>query len=131
MNVEKLSVSLPKDLAQELNKFMEENAIGDRSKVFQIALRNFLDENERGDTVVYGIITVVYDESEASGDFLEMQHEYLDKIISTMHIHLNEKECMEAIAVKGTKSELVNLNSKLSQLRGVKKSRLLISYEVK
>ncbi|MCI2414338.1 MAG: CopG family ribbon-helix-helix protein [Candidatus Aramenus sp.] len=131
MNVEKLSVSLPKELVQELNKFMEKNAIGDRSKIFQIALRNFLDENEKDNAVVYGIINVVYDEHEASWDFLELQHEYLDKIISTMHLHLNERDCMEAIAVRGTRSELVNLNSKLSQIRGVKKSRLLISYEVR
>jgi CopG family nickel-responsive transcriptional regulator len=131
MNVEKISVSLPKELVQELEDFMKNNLAGDRSKIFQIALRNYLDENEPDSNIVYGIINVVYDEKIATEDFLTLQHENLDKIISTLHIHINERDCMEAIAVKGTKSDLVTLNSKLSQLRGIKKSRLLISYEEK
>lgn len=129
MNVEKISVSLPKDLVQELENFMKSNLASDRSKIFQIALRNYLDENEQDTKIVYGIINVVYDEKIATEDFLTLQHENLDKIISTLHIHINERDCMEAIAVRGTKSDLVTLNSKLSQLRGIKKSRLLISYE--
>jgi len=129
MNVEKISVSLPKDLVQELEDFMKSNLASDRSKIFQIALRNYLDENEQDTKIVYGIINVVYDEKMATEDFLTLQHENLDKIISTLHIHINERDCMEAIAVRGTKSDLVTLNSKLSQLRGIKKSRLLISYE--
>ncbi|AWR94737.1 CopG family ribbon-helix-helix protein [Acidianus brierleyi] len=129
MNVEKISVSLPKDLVQELENFMKSNLASDRSKIFQIALRNYLDENEQDTKIVYGIINVVYDERMATEDFLTLQHENLDKIISTLHIHINERDCMEAIAVRGTKSDLVTLNSRLSQLRGIKKSRLLISYE--
>ncbi|MEM3209364.1 MAG: nickel-responsive regulator, partial [Saccharolobus sp.] len=49
-------------------------------------------------------------------------------IISTLHLHVTERLCIEAIAVKGEKSRLVELNNKLAQIRGILKARLLVSY---
>ncbi|BDB97305.1 MAG: CopG family ribbon-helix-helix protein [Saccharolobus sp.] len=128
MNVEKISISLPKDLYKELEDFINSRGIGDRSKVLQIALRNYLDENRGGNELVYGVINLVYDHELASEFLTEVQHEYNSYIISTLHIHANERICIEAIAVKGEKSKLVELTNKLSQARGILKARLLISY---
>lgn len=121
---EKISISIPRELNERLEKYLRENGIGDRSKVFQIALRNYLDENEDSDSFVYGIINLVYDES--APNITDFQHEHSDKIISVLHIHVGD-ECIEALAVKGKKKDLVELSSKLSQLRGVKKVRLIVS----
>ncbi|AWR97535.1 DUF2811 domain-containing protein [Acidianus sulfidivorans JP7] len=124
MSAEKISVSMPRDLLQQLENFMKESLIMDRSKVFQIAIRNFLDENLSEEKEVVGIINIVYDES-STQDITKTEHEKLISIISTLHIHLNENECMEAIAVKGKKKDLIELSSALSQIRGVKKVKLL------
>ncbi|PVU76050.1 nickel-responsive regulator [Acidianus hospitalis] len=129
MNVEKISVSIPKDIMEQLDKFMKTSSSLDRSKIFQIAIKNFLDENSLEDVDVVGIINIIYDD-EVTDEITKLQHEKLSSIISTLHIHLNEKECMEAIAVKGKKSDLVKLISSLSQIKGVKKAKLL-TYEVK
>jgi metal-responsive CopG/Arc/MetJ family transcriptional regulator len=37
-----------------------------------------------------------------------------------MHIHIGEKECLEAIAVKGKASEIRELSDELATKRGVK-----------
>jgi CopG family nickel-responsive transcriptional regulator len=129
MNVEKISVSIPKDIMEQLDKFMKTSSSLDRSKIFQIAIKNFLDENSLEEVDVVGIINIIYDD-EVTDEITKLQHEKLSSIISTLHIHLNEKECMEAIAVKGKKSDLVKLTSSLSQIKGVKKAKLL-TYEVK
>jgi len=128
MSSEKISVSIPKELSERLKKYLEEKKISDRSKVFQIALRNYLDENEDSEAFVYGIINLVYDEANTN-EINEFQHENEDKIISVLHIHVG-KECIEAIAVKGRKKDLVEMTSKLSQLKGVKKARLIVSTTV-
>ncbi len=128
MNVEKISVSIPKDVMEKLDEFMKASSYLDRSKIFQIAIKNFLDENSPDDVEVFGILNIVYDD-EVTDNITKLQHERLSSIISTLHIHLNEKECMEAIAVKGKKSDLVKLTSSLSQIKGVKKAKLL-TYEV-
>jgi len=128
MSSEKISISIPKELSERLKKYLEEKKINDRSKVFQIALRNYLDENEENENFVYGIINLVYDEEEAT-EINEFQHENEDKIISVLHIHVG-KDCIEAIAVKGKKKDLVEMTLKLSQLKGVKKARLIVSTTV-
>jgi len=46
-------------------------------------------------------------------------------------LHVNERLCIEAIAVKGEKSKLVELNNRLGQIRGILKARLLISFLMK
>lgn len=91
-------------------------------------MRNYLDENRDGNEIIYGIINLVYDHEEASEALTEIQHEYNDSIISTLHLHVSEKICIEAIAVKGEKRKLVELNNKLGQIRGILKARLLISF---
>ena len=121
---EKISISIPKELSERLERYLEEKRISDRSKIIQIALRNYLDENEDGENFVYGIINLVYDEN--ADNVTEFQHEHEDKIVSVLHIHVG-KECIEAVAVKGKKKDLVELSSKLSQLKGVKKVRLIVS----
>lgn len=124
MSAEKISISIPRDLLEQLETFMNSSSIKDRSKIFQIALRNFLDENSAADDNVVGILNIIFDD-ESTEEITKLQHEKLISIISTLHIHLNEKECMEAIAVRGKKKELVELASALSQVRGVKKVKLL------
>lgn len=49
-----------------------------------------------------------------------IQHHYTDIIFSTMHIHLSERDCLEAIAVKSDAAEIRKLSDKLSAKRGVK-----------
>ncbi|BAB66592.1 CopG family ribbon-helix-helix protein [Sulfurisphaera tokodaii] len=121
---EKISISIPRELYERLERYLKEKQIVDRSKIFQIAIRNFLDENESSDTFVYGIINLVYDED--ASEVTKFQHEHEDKIISVMHIHVGN-ECIEALAVKGKKRDLVELTAKLSQLKGVKKVRFIVS----
>jgi metal-responsive CopG/Arc/MetJ family transcriptional regulator len=46
---------------------------------------------------------------------------------STMHIHLSEKDCLEAIAVKGDAEEIRKLSNELSSTRrGVKILKTMI-----
>lgn len=125
MNVEKISVSIPKELYERLEKYMQSNGISDRSKILQTALRDFLDENEKDQTYVIGIVNLVYDYA-STDKVTTIQHEYEDKIISVLHLHKGEK-CVEAIAVKGMKSELVDLVSKLTSVKGVSKVKLIVS----
>ncbi|BFH74551.1 CopG family ribbon-helix-helix protein [Sulfurisphaera javensis] len=121
---EKISISIPRELYERLERYLREKQVVDRSKVFQVSLRNYLDENEDSDSFVYGIINLVYDED--ATEVTKFQHEHEDKIISVLHIHVGQ-QCIEAIAVKGKKKDLVELTSKLSQIKGVKKVRFIVS----
>jgi CopG family nickel-responsive transcriptional regulator len=44
-----------------------------------------------------------------------------------MHIHISEKDCLEAIAVKGKVSEIRKLSDELATKRGVKTLKTIIA----
>nr|WP_156017831.1 nickel-responsive regulator [Sulfuracidifex metallicus] len=107
---------------------MEKNKAGDRSKIVQLALRNFLDENKESDAFTYSVISVIYDFITAESEFTKVQHEYAELIMSNMHVHVSARECMEAIFVKGRKSEVMKLIGSINQIKGIKKVKPTFSY---
>ncbi len=125
---EKISVSIPRELLKELEQFMVDKRSGDRSKIIQLALKNFLDENKESDEFVYGVISVVYDFEVAETDFTRVQHEHEEVIMSNSHVHVSQKECMEAIFVRGKRSEIINLVKELNKIKGIKKVKPTFSY---
>ncbi len=125
---EKISVSMPREMLKELEEFMGKSSSGDRSRIIQLALKNFLDENKESEDFVYGVINVIYDFDEAEGDFTRVQHEHEMVIISNSHVHVSSKECMEAIFVKGKKSDILKLVMELNKVKGIKKVKPIFSY---
>lgn len=50
----------------------------------------------------------------------DIQHEYIDLISSTTHVHLDERNCLEILAVKGEVKSIQSLAKRLMAERGVK-----------
>jgi len=96
-----------------------------RSKAVQDAVRLFVSEKkwlreEKG--VQAGVLMLIYDH-EARGlesALTHIQHHHAHVICSTMHIHLSERDCLEAIAVEGDADEVRTLSDELSSRKGVK-----------
>jgi len=59
-------------------------------------------------------------------ELTEVQHHHSSLISSTMHIHISEKDCLEAIAVRGKASEIRKLSNELTTKRGVKILKAMI-----
>ncbi|QKQ99640.1 CopG family ribbon-helix-helix protein [Metallosphaera tengchongensis] len=128
MNVEKISVAIDKNLLRRLEN--EANRIGtNRSRIVQQALTDYLGENAPHNAEVIGILNLVYDE-DAGNEIISIQHRFESEVISSMHIHVNDKICMEAVAVKGRRADLEQLAKALSGAKGVKKVKLSVSLEV-
>jgi len=53
-------------------------------------------------------------------DLTEAQHHHSNLITSTLHVHIGERDCLEAIAVKGKAADLRHLGDELGTKRGVK-----------
>jgi len=49
----------------------------------------------------------------------DIQHHFHDIIISTMHVHLEYKKCLEIIAVAGSYKDVKNLKDRLQKLTSV------------
>ena len=126
--VSRFSVSLSPDLLNEFDEMSKRRGY-DRSKAVQLAMRNMLTEDmwkyeEKG--IAAGTITLIYDH-ETTGleeSLTDIQHLSREIIISTMHIHLDERNCLLVIAIKGEVKTIQNLAQDLISQRGIKQLKL-------
>jgi len=104
--------------------------LGSKSKVIQEALRLFVIEQRwrLAEGKVAGILGVIYDHEVGHADevLTDIQHKYLDTVISVMHIHLDLRNCMLAIAVRGSAERVRKLISEIEGVKGVKLVRPML-----
>lgn len=72
------------------------------------------------------MITLLYDHhgSDLSRKLTDIQHHALDAVISTTHVHIDEQNCLEFLAVRGEAREIEQLAHRLIGLKGVKHGEL-------
>ncbi|NAZ27631.1 MAG: hypothetical protein GU348_05765 [Thermogladius sp.] len=123
----KIGVYLPQELARRLSRIRSESGVS-LSKIVQLALSSYLSTEEfaRSESVI-AVIGVVYDHTIDDADIrlTDVQHSYLNNVISATHIHLDERNCLLAIFVKGRGSDVEKLFNEIIAIRGVKTARLM------
>ncbi len=125
------SFSIPCSLLKELEEAMRAKGYKKRSKVICDAIRNYLAEyrwSECEGKRVAAVISLLYDHElrGASEAVIKAGHEYGQSVISTMHIHLDERNCLEVIVTKGHPKEIREFAEGLMGMRGVKQLKLSI-----
>jgi len=130
--ITRVGVTFPPELLKDFDEITEKMGYASRSKAIQDAVSHFVSERkwlqEAEDTPQTGVLLMVYDH-EARGletELTEAQHHHSSIVSSTLHIHIGEKDCLEAIAVKGKASEIRRLSDELSTKRGVKILKTMI-----
>jgi len=123
--VVRIGVTIPPELLKDFDEIINKMGYESRSKAIQDAVRLYVSERKwlkEEDASQTGIILMVYDHDAKNLDseLTEAQHEHSKIITSTMHIHISEHDCLEAIAVKGKASEIRHLSDELTTRRGVK-----------
>jgi CopG family nickel-responsive transcriptional regulator len=119
----RFGISLDKELLKKFDQLIRGKHYSNRSEAIRDLIRESLVKKEwEGSRDIAGAITLVYNhhKRELVGKLMGVQHHYHDIIISTQHIHLDEHNCMEIVAVKGTSKEVEGLYWKLKSAQGVK-----------
>ncbi|MCE4624874.1 MAG: CopG family ribbon-helix-helix protein [Desulfurococcales archaeon] len=126
---EKFGVYIPADLARQLEEYMKKSGIRSKSRLVQEGLRLLLLENAwRTEGEVAGVIGVFYNHDVKGVDeaLTDIQHDYLDTIVSTLHTHLTREHCMLAIVVRGSTEKIKELVNRLRSVKGVMVVRPLL-----
>ena len=124
--ITRIGVTFPPQLLKDFDEITEKMGYESRSKAIQDAVRLFVTERkwlqQDAKAEQTGIILMVYDHDVRGleSGLTEVQHEHSELVTSTLHIHIGERDCLEAIAVKGRASELRHLSDELATKRGVK-----------
>ena len=84
--------------------------------------------SEPGGRVV-GTLTLVYDHHVRllEEKMTDLQHDHNRMILSTMHVHLDHDRCMEAIALRGSSTEVQRFAHLMGSIKGVQHAQLVIT----
>ncbi|MBY4797636.1 nickel-responsive transcriptional regulator NikR [Collinsella sp. AGMB00827] len=125
----RFSVTVPEDLLRAFDdRILRKGDVVNRSSTIRDLIRaSLVEESQRTPEVeVIGSLTMIYDHH--IGDLTrrldEVQHDYTDEIVSTMHVHLDHHNCLEILALKGRGSRIYELADHLLGLRGVSHGKL-------
>lgn len=130
--VTRFGVSMSEELVLQFDQYLIDQGYPNRSEALRDLVRKALLEPARlhAEQTVAGTIVMVYDHhaSDLSTVLTELQHAYLNDIISTMHIHLSHKQCLEIIVVRGLMSRLQELHRQIQTQKGVVYAELSVTY---
>lgn len=125
----RFGVSLDDRLLQRFDELIEGKGYVNRSEAVRDLIRNALVEDQwaRGDEEIVGTVTLVYDHHtrDLSDKLTEQQHSHHGSIISALHVHLDEHNCLEVVVVKGRAGEVRRLADELVGTKGVKHGKLV------
>lgn len=128
--VVRFTVSIDEKLLDKFDSFIEEKGYVNRSEAVRDLIRSALIEKDlKPESFAFGTLTIVYDhhQKELVERVTDIEHSYLDNIISTMHIHIDHHHCLEVVAVKGKVREIKELADKITSLKGVKHAKLVFT----
>ena len=126
--VKRFTASVSPELLESFDKTIGEMGY-DRSKAIGLAMRNFLSEHaweNRETGTRSGAISLIYDHEKKQVDkeLTEIQHHHRKVIISTTHVHIDQRHCLLIIAVRGGITPIRELVREITGAKGVLQVRM-------
>jgi CopG family nickel-responsive transcriptional regulator len=118
----RFSVSLSEDLLNEFDKIRQLSGFETRSDAIRAAMRDFIVnykqlEQLEGDRA--GTITIILNHHGEAGvmdQLTDLEHHNRSIITANLHIHLDEENCMNILAIRGEMRNIMDLIKKLNAL---------------
>ncbi|MFH1329022.1 MAG: nickel-responsive transcriptional regulator NikR [Candidatus Bathyarchaeota archaeon] len=122
-----ISLSFPDELLVELDSIMVGQGYTTRSEVVREAVRDYIAEKKWLGKIsgeIMATVTIIFEKDISKDTLSTMEHEYDDIVNTLLHVHLDEKSCLEVLAVRGDADKIRKLMHRLLKLRGMKQVKL-------
>ena len=101
----------------------------DRSKAIQVSMRDFITEQEQAFEdvgAITGALLIIYNHGTRGIDaaLTDTEHQSMNIIASSTHIHLDLSRCLEIVVVRGQVSEVRALEKRLRNIKGIMQLKL-------
>ena len=128
----RFSVAMPEKLLMDFDQLVARRGIAkNRSEVIRDLVREALIEDECAicGVNVMGSLTIVY--SHHSSDLVDklhvIQHNYLENVVTTTHVHIDEEYCLEVIILQGFTEDVQAISDMILGTKGVKCGKLVLT----
>src|SRR5262245_30058387 len=119
----RISISLESALLDAFDRSIGARGYATRSEAIRDLIRDRLIREEaaegRGEQVA--VVTLVYDHHarELASRLIDKQHHHHELVVSSLHVHLGERHCLEVSVLRGPSAEVQHLGDDLLATRGV------------
>ena len=127
----RFSVAIGGELLQKFDQYREVHQYPNRSEAVRGLMRAALIEEvvTRDDSDAMGVVTLIYDHhaGRVADRLTEIQHEHLERVVTTTHVHLDARRCLEVILLRGQAKLVRELADSLIGTKGVETGRLVLA----
>jgi CopG family nickel-responsive transcriptional regulator len=119
----RISISLENALLDAFDQRNAAKGYATRSEAIRDLIRDRLirEEAEQAAGEQVAVVTLVYDHHarELAARLIDKQHHHHDVVISSLHVHLGERHCLEVSVLRGAAAEVRHLGEDLLATKGV------------
>lgn len=126
----RFGVAMDEELLGRFDELVARRGTGtNRSEAVRDLVRESLvDEQwEAPDEEIVGTITMVFDHhaNDLADKLDSLQHTHHEKVVSSMHVHLDAHNCLEVIVVRGPSNAIRAIAEAVLGTKGVKHGKLV------
>jgi len=127
----RFSVAIGGELLKKFDAYCEKHRHPNRSEAVRGLIRAALIEEavdeETSDAM--GVVTLIYDHhaGRVAERLTEIQHQQINAVVTTTHVHLDARRCLEVILLRGRTKIVRKLADDLIGTKGVETGRLVLA----
>lgn len=130
-NIVRFGVSIDEKLLKWFDSIISEKGYVNRSEAIRDLIRDMMvtDKVENPEAEAIGTLTLVYSHEvrELADKLNDIQHHFHHIIVSTVHVHLDEHNCLEVLILRGKISDINTIADRLLAVKNVRHGKLTVT----
>jgi CopG family transcriptional regulator, nickel-responsive regulator len=129
--LERIGVSLEDGLLAQFDRLITEKGYVNRSEAIRDLIRDALVHREWSESAGreerVAVVALVYghDSSSLAQKLAHIQHENHKAVVSALHVHMDEHNCLEVLVLRGRGREVLAMGEGLISTKGVRFGKLV------
>lgn len=119
----RISISLENPLLEAFDVYLAAKGYETRSEAIRDLIRDRLirEQGQQPQGEQVAVVTLVYDHHarELATRLIDKQHHHHELVVSSLHVHLGERHCLEVTILRGAAQEVRHLGDELLATKGV------------
>jgi CopG family nickel-responsive transcriptional regulator len=126
----RVTISLESALLAAFDRHIAGKGYANRSEAIRDLIRGRLVREEAGgDGEQVALVMLVYDHHarELAARLIDKQHHHHELVVSSLHVHLGERHCLEVSVLRGPGREIRHLGDDLLATKGVLHGEIVLT----
>jgi CopG family nickel-responsive transcriptional regulator len=119
----RITISLEQALSDAFDAYCAEKGYENRSEAVRDLIRDRLvrRQHEQAEGEQVAVVSLVYDHHarELAAKLIDKQHHHHELVVSSLHVHLGERHCLEVSILRGPAAQVRHLGNELLATKGV------------